>query len=195
MLRHDVMWWGAICGIVCLPLAIIAIMLTLLWPFWTPRVQDWWAERSIKSTRKRVTAIEAELKRYEEYPLISEGENIILRYFALALMSFGTLVLLLDVVIMFLTTFSWIVIRVFEKLLPAADLGTVAVPAADALLSTSHEGVITVALSAIFFVVMMIASFRMERLRLQRSPAYRRYLHKSLDKLRQRLSKEPTTPQ
>jgi hypothetical protein len=69
-LHHDAAWWGLVLAIVGLALLLPASILANLL---TPMLKNWWAERSVASTRKRIAKLEEELAQaVAEYPEPSE---------------------------------------------------------------------------------------------------------------------------
>ncbi len=56
-----------------------AFPLSLLANLATPSIRNWWAERSISSLGRRIVALERELEEIEKTPVISDGEERILR--------------------------------------------------------------------------------------------------------------------
>jgi len=45
----------------------------------TPAIRNWWAERSVTALGQRIIALERELEEVEKQPVISDGEERILR--------------------------------------------------------------------------------------------------------------------
>jgi len=72
---HDASSWGLFISILAL---ILAFPLSLLANLLTPRIRNWWAERSINSLTHRIADLEKELAGLQE-PVISDGEDRILR--------------------------------------------------------------------------------------------------------------------
>lgn len=72
---HDAGGWGLFISILAL---ILAFPLSLLANLLTPRIRNWWAERSIASLTYRIGDLEKELAGLQE-PVISDGEDRILR--------------------------------------------------------------------------------------------------------------------
>lgn len=70
-LGHDLGWWAFVFTVVglflMLPVSMAANVLT-------PKLQNWWAERSAASLRKRIRRLQVKLDRYERTPLFSHFE-------------------------------------------------------------------------------------------------------------------------
>ncbi len=73
---YDRTTWGLILSVAAL---IGAFPLSLLANLATPGIRNWWAERSISSLGRRIVALERELEEIEKTPVISDGEERILR--------------------------------------------------------------------------------------------------------------------
>src|SRR6266550_4235035 len=76
-MHHDLAWWGVFLAVVALiamlPVSILANILT-------PKLKNWWAERSEASTRKRIETLEKILADYEQnYKELSASEDYILK--------------------------------------------------------------------------------------------------------------------
>ena len=73
-LGHDLAWWSfllAIIGLILMFPTGIAVNIV------TPKLQNWWAERSQSALKKRIDTIEQQLKDYEsKYMLISDVEEL-----------------------------------------------------------------------------------------------------------------------
>ena len=65
---YDRTTWGLVIGIVAL---ILAFPLSLLANIVTPSIKNWWAERSVKSLKKRIVKLEAEFSRMKTFPMFS----------------------------------------------------------------------------------------------------------------------------
>jgi len=75
-LPHDVGTWGLILGILTLLTAIpLGIASNLL----APKLQNWWASRSIASLQKRIEKLETRLAEVEATPLYSNFEWVAMR--------------------------------------------------------------------------------------------------------------------
>jgi hypothetical protein len=79
-LHHDLGWWGFWVGLLALVVAIIGIPLAIIAPIIAPRLENWWAERSVASTKKRIASLVEKLAEYERiYPELSLTEDYVLR--------------------------------------------------------------------------------------------------------------------
>jgi hypothetical protein len=68
-------WWASVLTVIGLVLLLPAsIAANLL----TPKIKNWWSERSIASLRERVEKLEKEFAEIEAFPLISDAESRIL---------------------------------------------------------------------------------------------------------------------
>jgi hypothetical protein len=45
----------------------------------SPAVKNWWSERSTAALRRRIAKLEGQLAEYQQYPMLSDGEDYILR--------------------------------------------------------------------------------------------------------------------
>ena len=71
-MHHDLGWWGFVLSVIAL---ILLVPLNLLSNILTPKIQNWWAERSLANTRRRIQRIEEDLIEYQE---MSEVDDQIL---------------------------------------------------------------------------------------------------------------------
>src|SRR5260221_254304 len=76
MWGHDLGWWGFVLAIATL---VLAYPIDVLAHLTSPIVKNWWAEGSISSLGRRIIALEKELEEIEKNPVISDGEERILR--------------------------------------------------------------------------------------------------------------------
>lgn len=76
ILGHDLAWWGFALAVLGLVLMIPASMLANML---TPKLMNWWAQRSEASLRKRIKMLEDKLAEFEKHELISETDDFILR--------------------------------------------------------------------------------------------------------------------
>jgi hypothetical protein len=68
-LHHDLAWWGVFLGALALVLMFPANIVANLV---TPKLKNWWAERSVASTRERLEKLKKQLADYEQHPELSE---------------------------------------------------------------------------------------------------------------------------
>jgi len=66
---------GIILGLVAI---LLAIPLNLVANLVTPKIRNWWAERSVTGLKRRIAELQNELTKANQYPFISEGEDFIL---------------------------------------------------------------------------------------------------------------------
>jgi hypothetical protein len=170
-LGRDLAWWSFVVGItaliLCFPLAVLANIVT-------PRLQNWWAERSVASIRKRVAALEKQfLANEQEGQSLSDGEDWIL----LGIEMLGML-------------------GSFSLSMLGATMFTIAerIPLIDNPHSapiTQSVGVEKIALVVGVFalVFMYIFAQRLGVFRRKRSPSVRRSMEKSIVKLKEQLAK------
>jgi hypothetical protein len=60
---HDGTWWSLMMGALALALMLpVAVLANIL----TPKLQDWWAQRSMVSLSNRIQKLEAELADFKE---------------------------------------------------------------------------------------------------------------------------------
>jgi HAMP domain-containing protein len=91
-LPKDQATWGIV-------LAIAAILLTfplsLLANLLTPKIRNWWAERSITSLQQRIGALENQLAKMKSHTLLSDDQLTLIRLSQrLARIAFGFLLIL-----------------------------------------------------------------------------------------------------
>jgi hypothetical protein len=63
-LHHDLAWWGVFLGGLALVLMFPANIVANLVP---PKLKNWWAERSVASTRERIEKLKKQLADYEQH--------------------------------------------------------------------------------------------------------------------------------
>jgi MFS family permease len=72
--------WGFIFGLVGVAAFVLAIPLAVAANLLTPRLRNWWADRSTRSARARAAALKSELENYEQnYQLVDPPLLLILR--------------------------------------------------------------------------------------------------------------------
>jgi hypothetical protein len=75
-MHHDLAWWGvflAVVGLILMfPVAVLANILT-------PKLKNWWAERSEASTKKRIEKLEQQLADCEQHEELSFAEDYLLK--------------------------------------------------------------------------------------------------------------------
>ena len=161
-LGHDLSWWSFVVSVSAL---VLCIPLTVFGNILTPKLLNWWAERSIFSTRNRITALEKQLSDYEQFQPLSEAEDWILRGIeSLGMMGVYSMVVLADLMLTI-----W-----------------------DRTHLTGHQ-VIRLDILALFtavmaFVFMFIHYQQISTFRLKRSPVTRKYLRNSIDRLKNQLA-------
>jgi hypothetical protein len=74
--HHDLGWWGFVISIVAL---VAAYPLDLLAHMTSPRIKNWWAERSVRSLQMRIDKIEKQLAKYDHDKELSDGEYYLLK--------------------------------------------------------------------------------------------------------------------
>jgi len=67
--------WGIILAIAAI---ILAFPLSLLANLITPKIRDWWAQRSVAALRARIAMLEQELAKRQVYELLPDGEESIM---------------------------------------------------------------------------------------------------------------------
>ena len=73
---HDLALWGFILAVAAL---VLAIPLGVASNLMAPRIQNWWAARSIASLKRRISNLEMELAACEANPAFSYFERVSLR--------------------------------------------------------------------------------------------------------------------
>jgi hypothetical protein len=172
-LGHDLAWWGIVIAsgslILMFPVAIVANIVT-------PKLQNWWAQRSTSTLRARIEKLDMELADYvKNYELMSLTDDYILRGISIL----GAIGFLL---IKFLTL-------VFGVLLIfSGHLGN----SNDKLSFWEMLGPIVLILMIEVLTRLMKKSYfkKLVDYRGPRSPIYREYLSNSLSKLRSKLDKK-----
>jgi hypothetical protein len=153
---HDLSW-GVLIGLAAtIPLSIVANILT-------PKVVNWWADRSEANTRKRIEQIEVTLAAFKE---MSEAEEHILILAEGIVMMLG-LVIVLACMVLMLVSSSTVGVH-SEILLGARAFIWMAVP---------YDAVMVYAVL-----------FYFRKFRGRRGPLARHYLRRDLERLKRRLS-------
>ena len=165
-LGHDLGWWSFICSVSALVLVIpMGVLVNVI----TPKLLNWWAERSTASTLKRIVALEKQLSNYEAfYAELSDVENWTLKGIeALGVLgSVGLLFICLDGIAL---------ATIYKP--PQSFLWRFPLPLEDLCLM----GMII----ATFFLYSIF--LEMARYRKKRSPEVRRNLKLSIEKLKSRV--------
>jgi hypothetical protein len=170
-MQHDLAWWGAVLSVLALILMLpVAILANLL----TPKLRNWWSERSIASLKKRIENLEKQLADYEQnYPLLTPTEHHILRGIDVVGMVTAVGVQMIAVLIL---------------------VGTVVVPSlwrthgrvqVDYRLPLTLLAFVALAFS---FSVIMVVLKGIAKFRRKRSPIDRDFLRESIEKLKERLA-------
>ena len=170
LLHHDLSWWSfvlaALALVLMFPASIVANLVT-------PRLKNWWAERSESSIRRRIEKLESELAKQEKaYPALTEAEDLLLMGIeacgligAVGVQMLAVLIMVSGVVIVQLPKPLTIGIR--ELGMPLTVLAVVSL-----LMST--------------LLVFLIFS-KLTRFRTDRSPRQRTAMRKSIAELKQKL--------
>jgi hypothetical protein len=176
LLGHDLGWWSfalTIFGLILMfPAAIIANIVTT-------KLQNWWAQRSLSSLKRRIDKIEAQLSTYEsKYGLISDVEELTLYSLIAVLFGLSELTLFGSLILMYLH----VVIRVLTT---APTTPKILMEAA-----AQHPMQLYVALALIALVtfLLMYSVGRISGFLSLRGPIRRRGLRASLVELRAKLS-------
>ncbi len=164
-LGHDLQWWGAICGIVSLVIAVIGIFS----PIFVPKVQNWWAERSTTSLRKRIKKLEEKLAFCERLPLISEAEGLGLSSIRIIVATLAVLNLMGELILLFVSELG--------QEVSSTKLG-----------SLLHQAFTVFALSLVITYVLMYMAAKIGVFLEVHGPQERRGMKRSLEKLQAKLS-------
>jgi hypothetical protein len=74
-LPNDRATWGIVLAIAAI---VLAIPFSLIANLITPKIRNWWAERSVAALKRRIAELERRLKMVETYDLLSESEEVIM---------------------------------------------------------------------------------------------------------------------
>jgi hypothetical protein len=162
--HKDLGWWGFVISIIAL---LSAYPLSLLANLTSPALKNWWAERSVASTRKRIDQLERQLAEYMQYPALSEGEDYILRATEALSMLLALCVTMLAVLLMAVAWFAPATVSNHDK---------------QPLVALALTGGI------IAFLIGVVIFGRFSRFRGKRSPIDRNNLNKYIDELKKKLS-------
>jgi hypothetical protein len=173
--HHDLAWWGVfltVAGLILmLPVAIVANILT-------PKLKNWWAERSITSTQKRIEALEKHLADcLSKYGQLSDGEDSILKGIV-ALGMFGVFSLTM-------------VVGIFLEVVTRNNF--TAVPQNMSPFLLVEIKIQTIFILAVAFIFEYVIIGNIERFRQRGSHEVRKDLRKSIDKLRAKLAMKQST--
>jgi hypothetical protein len=175
-LGHDFGWWGFVFGLMAL---ILALPLAIVGNLVTPPLRNWWAERSIESTRSRLLKLEAQFAEYEtRYPQISQAEEWVLKGVEFLIM--------LTAFLLMLGTLALLMIKNIAQMLSSSLTNNSHLLA----LETRQLGAqtTTVFFAAIGVIITgFIVQRKMTKFRERHSPSSRKYLQASIQKLRNRL--------
>ena len=161
--HHDSGWWALFLAVIGLLLMFPCSMAANIV---TPKLQNWWAERSAASTRKRIQKLQDELAtREEEYPEISEAEHYVLVGIEFIVLTFAFWFLTSSLVMLTLLDSSW---NNFPPNLKNKLLGPVV-------------------LWSLMGGLSMLVSRPISRYRISASPLSRRRLRKSIETLQDSL--------
>jgi hypothetical protein len=167
-LHKDLGWWAFVISVVALVLVYpLEVLAHITAPWW----KNWWAERSIASTRKRIDKLEKLLADNEQrYKVLSEGEDYILNGLAGLGLLATFCVELLVVVLLAITSFATPTVSSHDK-----------------------APVVAAALFAAAFAYLVgYATFlKLSVFRRNRSPRIRNAMRKNIEELKQRLAKRP----
>jgi hypothetical protein len=170
-MHHDLAWWGFVLGVLALLLMLPAsIFANIL----TPKLKNWWAERSVAATRKRIEKLEKELALCEPYPLLNELEDSVVK----AVEGIG---MLLALCLYFLAVILLTTTPMIRMIGPAVVVGPPALifRAVTVLLSLIGAGA-SVASSLVFR--------KLGTAREKQSPSSREALRESIEKLKAKLA-------
>jgi hypothetical protein len=174
-LGHDLVWWGFVISVVALALATIGIPVAIIAPIIAPKLENWWAERSVSSLRKRITALEKQLSDYERAGApLSEAEDWILKGIEAIGVTVGFAIADLGCILSLTRDQK----SIFN------DPHGLIVPPTNMIIFITFASLL-LALLMLAFVFRPIGSFRRKR-----SPAVRKSLRKSIEQLNKKL---PTT--
>jgi hypothetical protein len=168
-LGHDLAWWSFVLAVMALVLMVPA---NLFANFLTPKLKDWWAERSKASLQKRIKNIEDQLTESE----ITEFEELMMKAAEFTLMILGSIIAL--VILCFLTSIG--VISSSGELVSHQN---------------NHGQSQNAQIFAIFWLgiglvfALSVFSRSLLKFRLTHGPTGRKYLKKSLDTLRMKAEK------
>lgn len=165
-LHRDLAWWGVFLGALALLLMFPANIVANLV---TPKLKNWWSERSAASTRKRIEKLEKELASSEQYKELSELED----YAVKAIEGIGILaVVCLGILAITLLTDTTSVRLVTA--FPGIRLGMV----------------ILALFSVVFgFLINFLVFNKLGELRKKQSPFDRKVLRKSIENLKAKLAR------
>jgi len=164
--HRDLGWWGFVISVVAL---LGAYPLSLLANLTSPALKNWWAERSIASTRKRIDKLEKQLAEYMQEPALTEGEDYILRATEALSMLLALCVTMLAVLLMSLASFAPATVSNHDK---------------EPLVALALVGAVCA------FLIGIVAFGRFSRFRRKRSPIDRNNLNKYIDELKKKLSQK-----
>jgi predicted PurR-regulated permease PerM len=175
-LRHDFGWWGFVFGLTALILAVpLAITANLL----TPPLRNWWAERSVESTRSRLIKLETQLTEYEtKFAQISEAEDWTLRGVEF-LMIVAAFLLLLGAV-------TLLMIKNVAQMLNASLTNSSHLLASETNQLGAQAVVVFFAAIGVEVTIFVLQS-RMSKFREKHSPSTRKDFRSSIERLRKRL--------
>ena len=167
-LHHDLSWWAFVLSVAAI---VSAYPLSLLANLTSPAIKNWWAERSVTSTRARIEKLEKQLADYEQSKELSELEDWALQ----AIEGIGTLGMVC------------VEILAVALLLTAATLPGVAGPSRPDI----RPGLVILGLLSAFMGLLFqfLIFDKLRRFRLKQSPSVRNGLRKSLEQLTAKLGR------
>jgi heme A synthase len=164
--HRDLGWWGFVISLMAL---LGAYPLSLLANLTSPALKNWWAERSIASTRKRIDKLEKQLAEYMKDPALTEGEDYILRATEALSMLLALCVTMLAVLLMSLAWFAPVTVSNHDK---------------EPLVALALVGAVCA------FLIGIVVFGRFSRFRRKRSPIDRNYLNKYIEELKKKLDQK-----
>jgi hypothetical protein len=168
MFPKDKGTWGLLLAAIAI---VLAIPLSMVGNILTPKFLNWWAERSVASTRKRIDGLEKRLAELEkDHPVMNEVEEYLMK----GIEAGGFLVVLcLELIAAILLVVTGLAL----SLTPPKINDHVAVLSMTASMLAAGAGYVVA-----YFVFKKIADFRKER-----SPSRRTALKTAVKELRTRL--------
>jgi hypothetical protein len=173
---HDFGWWALVISVLAL---VLAYPLDLAAHLTAPKLKNWWAERSVASTRRRLEELESQLAEYEaEYPQISEVEELCLEGIQAAF-AFGVFALPFLVAGVLMLAF---VITAVSATLPQDARWLFGEPGQWLRVALALWAGCLLVLPVLFVFVRRVKRFRMTH-----GPASRRSIRSSIEELRKKL--------
>jgi ABC-type multidrug transport system fused ATPase/permease subunit len=169
-------WWGFVLSITALMLAVpLAVIGNLI----TPRIQQWWSQRSVTALRRRVDQLKADLADLEvANPPLSDFEDYVLRaLLGLFWLAFATAVSV-GIVVVFPDVYpiGFLKKDVLEKYMVYPQ-------ATETMLFVASLSVLIAGVATYFFVVRPLFAFHRKR-----SRRVRESMRKAIERLSRKLS-------